>query len=98
MIAKEFQFHRPTELPEALDLLNQASGEVKVLAGGMTLVPAMNLGLVQPDVVISLNHVRSLDLVADEGKQLKLGALVRYRRMETDRKVQVACPLLSEAA
>jgi CO/xanthine dehydrogenase FAD-binding subunit len=98
MIAKDFQFYRPTQLSEALDLLGQDLGDVKVLAGGMSLVPAMNLGIVRPDAVISLNHVSSLDPVVHDRDQLRLGALVRHRRIETDRQIRAACPLLAEAA
>ena len=51
MLAKEFEFHAPEEVDAALDLLGNGGGIVKVLAGGMSLVPAMNLGLVRPDTV-----------------------------------------------
>jgi aerobic carbon-monoxide dehydrogenase medium subunit len=97
MIAKDFQFHRPTELSEALTLLGQ-DGDVKVLAGGMSLVPAMNLGLVTADAIVSLNHVSSLDTVVTDGEHLRLGALVPHRRIETDDQIRAACPLLAEAA
>jgi aerobic carbon-monoxide dehydrogenase medium subunit len=98
MIAKDFEFYRPTELSEALSLLGQDLGDVRVLAGGMSLIPAMNLGLVRPDAVVSLNHVKSLDAVVEDGGDLRLGALVRHRRMEMDGRIRAACPLLTEAA
>ena len=65
MLANEFEFHAPEEVDAALDLLGNGGG-AKVLAGGMSLVPAMNLGLVRPDTVLSFNHVRGLDQVEDE--------------------------------
>lgn len=98
MIAKDFQFYRPTELSQALALLDKDLGDVKLLAGGMSLVPAMNLGLVRPDAVVSLNHVPLLDAVFIDGEHLMLGALVRHRRIETDGQIRAACPLLAEAA
>jgi CO/xanthine dehydrogenase FAD-binding subunit len=98
MIGKDFQFYRPTELSEALALLHQDLGDVKVLAGGMSLVPAMNLGLIRPDAVVSLNHVPSLDTVLADSERLRLGALVRHRRIETDEQIRAACPLLAGAA
>jgi CO/xanthine dehydrogenase FAD-binding subunit len=98
MIAKQFQFYRPTELSQVLALLGQDLGDVKLLAGGMSLVPAMNLGLARPDAVVSLNHVPSLDAVSVDGEHLSLGALVRHQRIETDRQIRAACPLLAEAA
>ena len=69
MIAQDFQFYRPTEFSEVLSLLGQDLGDVRVLAGGMTLVPAMNLGIARPDVVVSLNHVKSLDAIVVDGEQ-----------------------------
>jgi CO/xanthine dehydrogenase FAD-binding subunit len=98
MIAKGFQFYRPTELSQALALLGENFGDVMVLAGGMSLVPAMNLGLVRPDAIVSLNHVPSLDAVVVDSEYLRLGALVRHRRIETDEQIRAACPVLAEAA
>ncbi len=98
MISQEFQFYRPTELSEALSLLEQDLGDVSLLAGGMTLVPAMNLGVARPNAVVSLNHIKSLEAVVVEDRCLRLGALVRHRRIETDSRIRAACPLLSEAA
>lgn len=98
MISQEFQFHRPTQLSEVLSLLEKDLGDVRLLAGGMTLVPAMNLGVARPDVIVSLNHVKSLDAIVTEERCLRLGPLVRHRRIETDDRIRVACPLLSEAA
>jgi len=98
MISQEFQFYRPTEFSEVLSLLGQDLGDVRVLAGGMTLVPAMNLGIARPDVVVSLNHVKSLDAIVVDGQCLRLGTLVRHRQIETDGRIRAACPLLNEAA
>lgn len=98
MISQEFQFYRPTELGEVFSLLQQDLGDVRMLAGGMSLVPAMNLGIARPDAVVSLNHVQSLDAVVVEDGYLRLGALVRHRQIETDGRISTACPLLSEAA
>ncbi len=66
MLAKEFAFHAPEDVETALGLLG-GGGIVKVLAGGMSLVPAMNLGLMRPDAIVSLNHVQGLDYVEDDG-------------------------------
>ena len=57
MISKEYRFEAPRDLGQALSLLEKYGDDAKVLAGGMSLVPTMTLGLVQPDVVISLNHI-----------------------------------------
>jgi carbon-monoxide dehydrogenase medium subunit len=98
MIAQEFDFFRPTELSDALSLLAQESDDVRLLAGGMTLLPAMNLGIARPDVIVSLNHIASLNSVVIDVNSLRLGALSRHRRIETDNQIRAACPLLAEAA
>jgi aerobic carbon-monoxide dehydrogenase medium subunit len=98
MLSKEFAFHAPEELEAALALLADGDGIVKVLAGGMSLVPAMNLGLVRPDTVLSLNRVRGLDQVHDDGGSVRLGAMVRHDRIAADPLIRSAFPLLAAAA
>jgi carbon-monoxide dehydrogenase medium subunit len=98
MLAKEFDFHAPAELDEALGLLAGAEGVVKVLAGGMSLVPAMSLGLVRPDRVVSLNHVRGLSEVEDGGDSIRLGAMVTHERIASDPLIARAVPSLATAA
>ena len=80
MLAKEFDFHAPEDVEAALGLLG-GGGIVKVLAGGMSLVPAMNLGLLRPDAIVSLNHVQGLDYVDDDGDRRRIGAMVRHERL-----------------
>jgi carbon-monoxide dehydrogenase medium subunit len=97
MLAKEFDFQAPLELDEALGLLG-GEGVVKVLAGGMSLVPAMNLGLVRPDRVVSLNHVRDLRGVEDGGDAVRLGAMVTHEQIASDPLIADAVPPLATAA
>jgi carbon-monoxide dehydrogenase medium subunit len=97
MLAKEFDFHAPAELDEALGLLG-GDGVVKVLAGGMSLVPAMNLGLVRPDRVVSLNHVRGLREVEDGGDAIRLGAMVTHEQVASDPLIAGGVPPLATAA
>src|SRR5262249_11310585 len=56
MISGEFDFHAPTNVAEALELLGQ-DPDGKALAGGMSLVPAMNLGIARPTRIVSLNRI-----------------------------------------
>jgi aerobic carbon-monoxide dehydrogenase medium subunit len=98
MRASPFEFHVPRKLEEALDLLAQHGEEAKVLAGGMSLVPILTLGLARPSVLVSLNHMDGLDYVEDGGDSLRLGALVRHERVLTDAVVREHCPVLSAAA
>jgi carbon-monoxide dehydrogenase medium subunit len=98
MISQEFAFHAPTSVAEAVELLAANAEDGKALAGGMTLVPAMNLGLARPTAVISLNRVHELDYVRDEGELLRIGAMTRHARIEGDPAIAAAFPLLARAA
>ena len=98
MISKEYSFHAPKKLEEALSLLARHGDDAKVLGGGMSLVPVMTLGLMQPEVVVSLNHVPGLDYVKEDGSTIRIGALTRHEKIRTDSVVQRNFPLLSQAA
>lgn len=98
MLSTEFQFFAPTELSEALGLVAEHGEGAKVLAGGMSMLPAMNLGILRPDTVVSLNHIRSLDYVDDAGDHLRIGAMVRHERVVQDPLIRQHVPFLSEAA
>ncbi len=98
MIASEFAFHAPTNVADALALLDHHRDGAKVLAGGMSLVPLLSLGLVHPEAVVSLNHVEELDAVHDVGDALRLGALARHHAIQRHPLIQRHLPLLGEAA
>lgn len=99
MLPSDFQFFSPTELPEALALLDEhAENGAKVLAGGMSMVPAINLGLLRPTALVSLNHLNGLDAIEVEVDALQLGALVRHERIATDPLIAEHVPFLSDAA
>jgi carbon-monoxide dehydrogenase medium subunit len=98
MISKEYSFHAPKKLEEALSLLARHGDDAKVLGGGMSLVPVMTLGLMQPEVVVSLNHIPDLDYVKDDGTTIRIGALTRHEKVRTDPIVQRSFPVLSQAA
>jgi carbon-monoxide dehydrogenase medium subunit len=99
MLPPEFQFFAPTDLPEAIGLLDRHAEEgAKVLAGGMSMVPAINLGVLRPTALISLNHVSGLDGIEDDADALRVGALVRHERIATDPLLAEQFPLIAEAA
>jgi len=53
----QFEYHAPDSLAQALDLMSQHADAAKILAGGQSLVPAMNFRVVQPSMLIDLNRV-----------------------------------------
>lgn len=94
-----FRYARPQNLADAVELLASSGHDVKVLAGGQSLVPMLNLRLVRPAVLIDLNGVPGLDHItpgADGG--LSIGALVRHAALAASAAVSERAPLLAEAA
>ncbi|HEY6075282.1 MAG TPA: FAD binding domain-containing protein, partial [Gaiella sp.] len=72
-----FDYVRPESLDDALAALAEAGGEAKVLAGGQSLVPALNMRLLRPALLVDVNRVAGLDDVISENGALRLGATVR---------------------
>ncbi len=98
MIAEEFEFHAPRSAEDAVALLERYGGEATLLAGGMSLLPTMNLGLARPAAVVSLNHVAGLAGIVEEGEALRIGATTRHREVAASERIRRHCPLLAEAA
>lgn len=92
-----FEYRVPDSIEEALTLLRNYGDEAKLLAGGQSLVPAMNFRVVQPSVLIDLNRVEELDYVRQEDNVLCIGAMTRERTLEFDPRVGSWSPLLYEA-
>lgn len=93
-----FRYFSPETTAAALELGAEYGSDAKWLAGGQSLVPAMNFRLVQPRVLLDLNRLEALSYVtptADGG--LRIGAMTRQRRVEQDPLVREICPLLAEA-
>ena len=93
-----FEYHAPESLPQALDLLARLGDEAKVLAGGQSLMPLLNLRLARPANLIDINLVeRELGSLDPWDGGLRLGGLVRQRAAERSDLVRQRNPLLAEA-
>ena len=90
-----FAYHRPTTVAEAVARLEQYEGSARVLAGGQSLVPMLNMRLWRPSALIDINEVDDLDDVRVEGARTVLGALVRYSTVERSALIAERLPLLS---
>lgn len=94
-----FRYARPQNLADAVELLASADHDVKILAGGQSLVPMLNLRLVRPAVLIDLNGVPGLDhITPSPAGGLTIGALVRHASLANSAAVIERAPLLAEAA
>jgi carbon-monoxide dehydrogenase medium subunit len=93
-----FRYLRATSIEECLDAIAEHGDEAKVLAGGQSLVPLMNLRLARPQWVVDVSRIPDLDYIRIEGDTLRIGAMTRHRELEVSDAVAGACPLLSQAA
>lgn len=89
-----FDYHRPQTLAEAIGLLS-SSEFPKVLAGGQSMMPMMNMRFLQPATVIDINDL-DLDYIRRDGNVLRIGAMTRQRRIERSGTVKECAPLLVE--
>lgn len=92
-----FQYFAPRSEQQALALLDEHGWEAKLLAGGQSLIPAMNFRLARPAVLIDLNRVASLQYVHEDAGALRIGAMTRQATLERDARVGALAPLLAEA-
>lgn len=93
-----FSYHRPRSLAQALALLAEHGAEAKVIAGGQSLGPMMNMRLAQPAQLVDLNALEGLDAIREAADALEIGALARHHALATSPLVRGRCPLLAEAA
>jgi CO/xanthine dehydrogenase FAD-binding subunit len=92
-----FAYDDPRGLDEALALLAREGEDVKVLAGGQSLVPLLNLRLARPDRLVDLNRVEELAYLRRDGDVLRIGALARHADLERSAEVAAGWPLLAQA-
>lgn len=92
-----FRYHRPRSLADAVALLSRYS-DSKLIAGGQSLGPMMNMRLVQPAELIDLNGIAGLDAISERSDFLEIGALARHHAVSNSSSVKTCCPLLAEAA
>jgi carbon-monoxide dehydrogenase medium subunit len=94
-----FEYHAPASLDEALALLDELQDEdAKVLAGGQSLMPMLNMRLARPSHLIDINGLRELDYIRPaDGGGLAVGALTRHRTLERAPEVARTLPLVAEA-
>lgn len=91
-----FQYCAPKLLDEALALLDQHGEDAKVLAGGQSLIPLLNMRLAGPMYLVDINRIAELQYIEPEDGYLAIGATVRHRQIEQSPFVRRQYPLLVE--
>jgi carbon-monoxide dehydrogenase medium subunit len=93
-----FEYHIPDSIDQSVELLHEHGDAARLLAGGQSLVPAMNFRIVQPRVLIDLNRVNELSYIREEDSVIRVGAMARERHLEFDSSIAERIPLLTEAS
>ncbi|GGT94635.1 carbon monoxide dehydrogenase [Sulfodiicoccus acidiphilus] len=96
MYPSNFEYYRPSNLNEALELL--ANGECRPIAGGQSLVPLMKLRIVAPKCLVDLGRIESLRTIAIEGDVLKVGAMVTHEEIVESQIIEEFSPVLALTA
>ncbi|MET8383429.1 FAD binding domain-containing protein [Streptosporangium canum] len=92
-----FDYHAPRSVGEALETLTGAGEHGKVLAGGQSLIPMLNMRLAAPGHLVDINRLTELDTLDVEPGGVRVGALARHARVERSEEVAAAQPLLRQA-
>ncbi|MGE0578556.1 FAD binding domain-containing protein [Reyranella sp.] len=92
-----FDYVAPTTLDAAIKALVAANGEGKVMAGGQSLMPLLNLRLSRPALVVDLMKVPGLSFIEDRGKTIAIGALTRHVELEQSELLARKLPVMSAA-
>src|SRR5437764_7019699 len=91
-----FHYHDPRSLDDVVALLGRLDN-AKLLAGGQSLMPMLNMRFVLPDHIIDLNRVEGLSYIKNNAETLEVGAMTRQRDLEYSDVVARRCPLMHEA-
>lgn len=94
----KFAYARPQSVEETLSLLARGNDETRILAGGQSLVPLLNLRMTQISALIDVNSVSELSFITRKNGTLRVGALTRHRHLEVAETARLAQPLISRAA
>ena len=97
MKASAFAYARATSIGNALGLLAAHGDKAKVLSGGQSLMPAMNLRLISPELIVDIGGIGELRGIALKGEVLSVGALTRHADLLKSPEISAHSPLLTKA-
>ena len=92
-----FRLHRPKSLEEALETLAEVGDEGKVLAGGQSLIPMLNMRLASPAHLVDINSLKDLNAIEANPRGVRIGALARHAEVERSINAAAVVPLLGQA-
>jgi len=89
-----FEYEAPSTVEEVVALLQQHDGEAKIIAGGQSLMPLLNMRFARPSALIDLGRLTDLDYIREENGALAIGAMTTKRSIERSELVKSRQPLL----
>jgi aerobic carbon-monoxide dehydrogenase medium subunit len=95
--APRFRYLRPDSLQAALAVLGELRERASPLAGGQSLLPALNMRVASPELLVDISRLPELHGIRDEGQAIRIGAATRYAEIARDALVERHVPLLAEA-
>jgi carbon-monoxide dehydrogenase medium subunit len=98
MYPRSFDYAAPTSVDEALDILAEKGDEVKVLAGGQSLIPLLKTRLASPPMLLDINRLPGLGGIEVSNGHLKFGALVRHANIAASEVVKTESGAIASAA
>ena len=98
MIPSKFSYHSPNSLAQAISLMREFDGDGRVISGGMSLIPAMKLRLIQPDHLIDIGKLKELRYIRNKSRVISIGAGTTYRDLIDSKLILSRLPILAEAA
>jgi len=90
-------YERPSSVDEAIGLMQRFGDDAKLLAGGQSLIAALNMRLSAPAVLVDINRIPGLDTIDRNGETVRIGALARHSAVEVSAAVAQALPLVHAA-
>jgi aerobic carbon-monoxide dehydrogenase medium subunit len=94
---RSFDYVRPKSLPEALALLQRHGPDAKIIAGGQSLVPILNMRLASPSILVDIGALQELRGISVENGMLRIGALTRQAEAERSSELRKFAPLFAKA-
>ena len=98
MIPTAFDYQRAASVAEAIELLQAANGEARLLAGGHSLLPMMKLRLSEPAILIDIGRIADLRGIEANADGIRIGATTTHSELERSDLLHDRCPILSDAA
>jgi aerobic carbon-monoxide dehydrogenase medium subunit len=98
MIPATFEYCAPHSISEAVDFLAAHREDVKILAGGQSLLPLMKMRLAKPGYLVDIGRIPGLDTVIEDGDSIVIGAMTTHAQIEFSELLRRRCPLLPQTA